>query len=188
MALAAMSTPPSPDWLADVAAARAGDEAAFARLHRGFGAMVHGLLLAHVDPASADDLVQDAFLTAWQRLESLREDRAWPSWLATIARNAARDHLRGAGKRRPGTLPPSLPTDEPDAATRVEAQRLLERIRELPEAYVETLILRLVEGLSGPEIAARTGLSPGYVRVNLHRGMKQLRARIARGDEGASRS
>jgi len=43
----------------------------------------------------------------------------------------------------------------------------------------ETLILRLVEGLSGPEIAERTGLTPGSVRVNLHRGMQQLRERLS---------
>jgi RNA polymerase sigma-70 factor (ECF subfamily) len=48
----------------------------------------------------------------------------------------------------------------------------------LPEAYRETLILRLVEGLTGPEIAEQTGLSAGSVRVNLHRGMKLLRERL----------
>jgi RNA polymerase sigma-70 factor, ECF subfamily len=45
----------------------------------------------------------------------------------------------------------------------------------LPEAYRETLMMRLVEGMTGPEIAARTGLTPDSVRVNLHRGMKLLR-------------
>jgi len=47
--------------------------------------------------------------------------------------------------------------------------------RRLPEAYRETLILRLVEGMTGPEIAAQTGLTPESVRVNLCRGMKLLR-------------
>ena len=50
-------------------------------------------------------------------------------------------------------------------------------IRSLPEAYRETLVLRLVEGMTGPEIAARTGLTAASVRVNLHRGMKMLRER-----------
>jgi RNA polymerase sigma-70 factor, ECF subfamily len=48
----------------------------------------------------------------------------------------------------------------------------------LPEAYRETLVLRLVEGMTGPEIAARTGLTAASVRVNLHRGMKLLRERL----------
>jgi RNA polymerase sigma-70 factor, ECF subfamily len=56
-----------------------------------------------------------------------------------------------------------------------DAVSLLSVIRSLPDAYRETLMLRLVEGLTGPEIAERTGLTPGSVRVNLHRGMKQLR-------------
>jgi len=51
-------------------------------------------------------------------------------------------------------------------------------IRGLPEAYRETLILRLVEGLTGPEIAERTGLTAGSVRVNLHRGMQMLREKL----------
>jgi RNA polymerase sigma-70 factor (ECF subfamily) len=55
----------------------------------------------------------------------------------------------------------------------------------LSEAYRETVILRLVEGMTGPEIAAHTGMTHGSVRVNLHRGMEQLRAKLspdARGD------
>ena len=55
---------------------------------------------------------------------------------------------------------------------------ILDAIRALPDAYRETLILRLVEGMTGPEIAARTGLTHGSVRVNLHRGMQQLRAKL----------
>jgi RNA polymerase sigma-70 factor (ECF subfamily) len=55
---------------------------------------------------------------------------------------------------------------------------VLEAIRSLPESYREPLILRLVEGMTGPEIAARTGLTPGSVRVNLHRGMQHLRASL----------
>ena len=62
--------------------------------------------------------------------------------------------------------------------SRSEAAEILETIRALPETYRETLILRLVEGLSGKEIAEQTGLTPESVRVNLHRGMKMLRAKL----------
>ena len=55
-------------------------------------------------------------------------------------------------------------------------------IRALPEAYREPLMLRLVEGMSGPEIAERTGLTPGSVRVNLHRGIALLRQHMGGGD------
>jgi len=56
------------------------------------------------------------------------------------------------------------------------ANLILDAIKTLPDAYREPLILGLVEGMTGPEIAARTGLTAGSVRVNLHRGMQQLRA------------
>jgi RNA polymerase sigma-70 factor (ECF subfamily) len=58
------------------------------------------------------------------------------------------------------------------------ATEILEVIRGLPDAYRETLVLRLVEGMTGPEIALRTGLTNDSVRVNLHRGMKLLRAKL----------
>jgi DNA-binding CsgD family transcriptional regulator len=63
-------------------------------------------------------------------------------------------------------------------APAAEAHAILAAIRELPLAYRETLILRLVEGMTGPEIAARIGLTPESVRVNLYRGMKMLRERL----------
>ena len=60
----------------------------------------------------------------------------------------------------------------------VEAAAALRALRELPDTYRETMIMRLVEGLSGPEIAERTGMTPESVRVHLHRGMKLLRERL----------
>ena len=66
-------------------------------------------------------------------------------------------------------------------STDQEIASVLAAIRQLPETYRETLLLRLVEGMTGPEIAARTGLTRGSVRVNLHRGMQQLRELLARG-------
>ena len=59
------------------------------------------------------------------------------------------------------------------------AVAILDTVMSLSEAYRETLILRLVEGMTGPEIAARTGMTHGSVRVNLHRGMQQLRAKLS---------
>ena len=77
----------------------------------------------------------------------------------------------------------------PDAAPedRAEVGHVLRTIRGLPEAYRETLLLRLVEGLGGPEIAALTGLTPESVRVNLHRGMHKLRAALDPGRAKAVR-
>src|SRR5437764_2098289 len=63
-------------------------------------------------------------------------------------------------------------------ATQGQAMEVLNLIKLLPEAYREPMILRFVEGMTGPEIAERTGLAPASVRVNIHRGMKLLRARL----------
>ncbi|MGA7786468.1 MAG: sigma-70 family RNA polymerase sigma factor [Candidatus Acidiferrales bacterium] len=162
---------------ADVIAARTGDRAAFGRLYARFLPMVHGLLLSRVPYADVDDLAQEVFLQALRKLASLRDPAAFGGWLATIARNRAHDFFRGA--RVDVELPETITakTGKPDA----EALAALTAIRRLPEAYRETLILRLVEGMSGPEIAARTGLTPGSVRVNLHRGMAQLRQILGKG-------
>jgi RNA polymerase sigma-70 factor (ECF subfamily) len=154
-----------------VRAAAAGDQAAFGRLHGRYAPLVHSVLLARVPRGETEDLVQEVFMTAWRRLSGLRAPEAFGSWLAQIARNRAIDHLRRA--RRPAPLPDGL-TAAPSPPS-AEAEEALAAIQRLPEAYRETLLLRLVEGWTGPEIAARTGKTPGSVRVNLHRGMQLLR-------------
>jgi RNA polymerase sigma-70 factor (ECF subfamily) len=159
-----------------VASACAGNRAAFAKLYRAHVRLVHGLLLARVPRTDVDDLVQEVFLTAMRCLTTLREPAAFPGWLAAIARNHATDHLRRRG-------PETVELSDNVAASADESQRarvVLDAVRSLPEAYRETLILRLVEGMTGPEIAVRTGLTEGSVRVNLHRGMKLLREKLER--------
>jgi RNA polymerase sigma-70 factor (ECF subfamily) len=165
---------PGQDDVRLIGAAQQGDRTAFGELYRRYARMIHGVLLARVPYGDVDDLVQDVFLHAMERLGTLREAGAFRGWLATIARNRATDHLRRAP--RTTELPEDLPSNE--TADHMEAAAVLAIIRTMPEAYRETLILRLVEGFTGPEIAAQTGLTEGSVRVNLHRGMKQLRERL----------
>lgn len=160
-----------------VTAARDGDRAAFGRLYGRYGRMVHGILLARVPRVEVDDLVHDVFLVALQRLTGLRDPAAFGGWLAAIARNRAHDYHRRT--EEVDELTDDVAEGAAGAsASSPEAVAALDAIRGLPEAYRETLILRLVEGMTGPEIAARTGLTPGSVRVNLHRGMQQLRVRL----------
>ncbi len=144
-------------------------------LYQRYARVVHAVLLARVSPADADDLVQEVFLRALRQLRRLRQPGAFGGWLMAVARNCAHDHHRRRRELNP------LPADVPvvaASADRVEAEAVLAAIRGLPEAYRETLLLRLVEGMSGPEIARRTGLTADSVRVNLHRGMKLLRERL----------
>lgn len=162
-----------------VESAHRGHGGAMDALYRRFAPVVHGVLLGYVQKADADDLTQDVFETALRRLGELRDRAAFPGWIVSIARRAALD-----AKRRRAPLTGVDIEAVSDAAThedRLDAQRALHAIRALPEAYRDTLLLRLVEGLDGPEIAARTGLTPGSVRVNLHRGMGLLRTSLLAG-------
>ena len=166
-----------------VAAAIAGNRSAFGRLYQRYARMVHGILLARVPLRDVDDLVHDAFLQALRRLHTLRDRARFGAWLSVIARNRANDYHRDSVEEV--ELDESLCGNDVigrsvSGALDEEAIFLLAAIRELPETYREPLLLRLVEGMTGPEIAARTGLRPGSVRVNLHRGMQQLREKLAR--------
>ena len=158
-----------------VIAARDGDRAAFGQLYRRYARMVHGILLARVPRGEVDDLVQDVFLLALRRLGALRNASAFGGWLASIARNRASDYHRQSDDN--AALTDDV-AEKSGGAPDAEAAAALAAIRSLPEAYRETLVLRLVEGMTGPEIAARTGLTAGSVRVNLCRGMQQLREKL----------
>jgi RNA polymerase sigma-70 factor (ECF subfamily) len=152
--------------------ARHGSQQAFSMLYRRFSPLVHGILLGRFSPATADDLTQECFATAFARLNQLQEEEKFGAWISVIARRI----------RPPAEVSKVSDHDIEevrDSATKpedvTEADRFLRAIANLPEAYRETLMLRLAEGMSGPEIAALTGLTPQSVRVNLHRGMAKLR-------------
>lgn len=156
-----------------VRAAQSGDRAAFGTLYEKYERLVHGVLLAYVCYHDAEDLMQDVFVKAIERLPALREPAAFCGWLLAIARHLAADHQRSkkhTTEAGPLLAGGSRPDGEPFAVLAV--------IQRLPETYRETLILRLVEGMTGPEIASHTGLTPDSVRVNLCRGMKLLRGQL----------
>jgi len=162
-----------------IRAVAAGDRDAFSRLYADYSRMVHAILLGRVPRRDVDDLVQDVFLTAYTRIRELREPGAFGGWIAAMARNRATDYLRQS--REQVALPDELPGGDQIEA---ETFAVLQAIRKLPGAYRETLLMRLVEGMSGQEIADRTGLAPGSVRVNLHRGMKLLREKLGPAEAG----
>ncbi|HUJ15691.1 MAG TPA: sigma-70 family RNA polymerase sigma factor [Thermoanaerobaculia bacterium] len=159
-----------------VRAAQAGDSGSFEVLYGRYAPVVHAIALGRLPAADADDVTQNVFLTAWKKLDSLRDPAAFAGWLARIARNAAEDHRRRGRDTLQLDMEYAARERQADAA---EAAQVLAAIRALPEAYRETLALRLVEGMSGAEIAERTGLTEGSVRVNLHRGMQILREVLA---------
>lgn len=165
------ATPPQ-DIARHVQAAQQGSQVAFAWLYRSFAPLVHAIHLGMTSRARAEELTQETFVVAFGKLDQLREPERFGPWIAMIARRTRpviaveeRDLADADDPAWPGAGPESM----------AQASEALRAIRRLPEAYRETLILRLVEGLSGPEIAQLTGLTPQSVRVNLHRGMGRLR-------------
>jgi len=156
-----------------VRAVLAGEPDRYGLLYEMYAPLVHGVLLARVPRDEVDDLVQDIFLHALRKLHTLRNPTAFGPWIAMIARNRAMDFHRAS--RQTVEVEENTAVAEPANRT---AHEVLDFIRQLPEAYRETLVLRFVEGMTGPEIAVRTGLTPASVRVNLHRGMKLLREKM----------
>jgi RNA polymerase sigma-70 factor (ECF subfamily) len=151
----------------------AGERDRFGRLYELYAPLVHGVLLARVPRDEVDDLVQDIFLHALRKLHTLRNPTAFGPWIAMIARNRAMDFHRASRE--------TVEVEENTAVAKQSsrtAHEVLDFIRQLPEAYRETLVLRFVEGMTGPEISVRTGLTPASVRVNLHRGVKLLRQKM----------
>ncbi len=160
----------------EVVAAQGGDRDAFGRLYQHYQPMVHAVILAHADRADVDDLVHEVFARALVAIRSVRDPDAIGGWLCSMARNEAR--MRGRVVKRLAPLEDNTPAATPHPEVQLDADRALQAIRTLPEAYKEPLLLRLVYGMSGPEIAERMGMTHGALRVNLHRGMSLLRSTL----------
>jgi RNA polymerase sigma-70 factor (ECF subfamily) len=152
---------------------RTGDEEAFAELYRLYAPTINGVVLARVPRDEVQDIVQEVFISAYKNLGSLRDNAVFGPWMVKIARNRAAEFYRRLRPSEELSDEIAKPADR-----RNEAAEVMSAIRSLSEAYRETLMLRLVEGMSGKEIADRTGLSHESVRVNLHRGMEMLRERL----------
>jgi RNA polymerase sigma-70 factor (ECF subfamily) len=158
---------------------RAGEQEAFNELYRMFAPLVHGIVLTRAPREEVDDIVQEVFLSAYKNLHTLRDPNAVGGWLAMIARNRATEFYRRAKPTE------ELSEDLSRSDTpKTEAREILAAIRQLPETYRETMVLRLVEGMTGQEIAEQIGITPESVRVNLHRGMKLLREKLGIKEQG----
>jgi RNA polymerase sigma-70 factor (ECF subfamily) len=161
-----------------VVAAQGGNRPAFTKIYERFHLVIHAIALARVAHGDAGDVVQDVFAEVWLKMTTLREPAAFPGWIVTLARRRAIDHARKCRPTDDASV--ELAVSPPP---RAEAMAALAAILALPDTYRETIIMRVVEGLSGPDIAERTGMTPDSVRVHLHRGMKLLREML----DGGSR-
>jgi RNA polymerase sigma-70 factor, ECF subfamily len=160
-----------------VGAAKRGVTDAFALLYRNYLPLVHSILLGRFSVDCADELSQDCFLIAYQRLHQLQDAQKFAAWLAMIARRMPAK-LVPARQRVDDPLLDELQSGLLSPEDAAESQLLLHAIRRLPEHFRETLLLRFVEGMTSEEISEITGLTSQSVRVNLSRGMERLRAEL----------
>jgi RNA polymerase sigma-70 factor, ECF subfamily len=163
-----------------VARVRRGDRQAAGALAERYLRASRAVALAVTgDEADADDVCQDAFVAAIERIDGCRQPDRFGAWLMQIVRNRARDHLRARSR----TVIPidgmalEAPGESPEArAVRGDAgARLVEAMKELPEERREVLLLHDLEGWTHREIAERLGLPPGTVRSHLHHARRRIR-------------
>lgn len=165
---------------ADVAAAAAGDVAAFERLYRRHCGRVHAVVwrLAGGVQARADDLVQETFLRAWRHLGSYRGSSRFSTWLHRLAVNTALMDLRAA-RSRPGHDADDdgdwqIPVHE-DPARGLDLERA---VASLPPRARAVLVLHDIEGWEHREIAAVLDMAVGTSKAQLHRARQLLRQRL----------
>lgn len=164
-------------------AAAKGDVPAFEALYRRHAGRVHGVVarLVGFDRARAEDIVQDAFVRAWQALPGYRFESAFGTWLHRLAVNTALMELRARRSR------PQTDGDEaldgiglPDSAGHGAALAMdLERaVASLPPRARAVLVLFDVEGWKHEEIAEALGMAVGSSKAQLHRARGLLRTRL----------
>jgi len=172
------ATVAAPDDVADVRAAADGDRAAFQRLYRRHADRVYGAVyrLAGYDHARAEDLTQDAFVRAWQKLAGFRHESAFGTWLYRLAVNVALMDIRSRG------ADPVSMMDEDDLPDRgetpfcaAERDELERAIGKLPPRARAVLVLHDVEGWRHEEISAELGMAVGSSKAQLHRARGLLR-------------
>jgi RNA polymerase sigma-70 factor (ECF subfamily) len=167
-----------------VRAAGQGDTRAFEQLYRKHARRTYAAVwrLSGGQAARAEDLVQDAFVRAWQALPSFRFESAFSTWLHRLAINTALMQIRsrsgGEDLEVDDTALDFVPTHD-TAGQRTRDRLDLERvIATLPPRARAVLVLHDIEGYKHEEIAAELGMAVGSSKAQLHRARGLLRARL----------
>ena len=159
----------------------AGDEAAFRSLYRRHTPRLLQLasrLLAG-DHAEAEDVVQDTWITAVEKLGTFRWEADLGTWLHAIGVNAAKSSLRRRGRRREVDLPDDGELAGAEPPDRVEPVDLERAIAALPAGYRTVFVLHDIEGETHERIAVQLGVTPGTTKSQLFRARRAVRARLA---------
>ena len=172
-----------------VALTAAGERAAFGELVRRHGSAVRALLRRMgADAATADDVAQDAFLSAFEQITEFRGEGAFQGWVKRIAARAYVRRWRRAAKD--DALAESPDADRPAGTTEGEAAARIdldEALKALPEPERLCVSLCYGAGLSHAEAAAVLNAPLGTVKSHVKRGLDRLRARLSPDGEGGRR-
>src|SRR5215471_458923 len=162
---------------------RRGELGAFEELYRAHAGRLYSLACRMLgNPADAEDLLQDIFLSAHRKLDSFRGDAALGTWLYRLAMNQILDHVRSRAGRA-GQLTDGLGDASalPDAAGHRLADRAIDRIdleralAELPDGCRAAFLLHDVEGLEHREVADVLGIAEGTSKSQVHKARLRLR-------------
>ena len=168
---------------AAVGDAQAGGVAEFERLYRENVGRVYALCLRlSADPVRAEELTQDVFVRAWEKLGSFRGESAFSTWLHRLAVNEVLGRRRSEGRRGARVM---LADDlaifdgaaepPPRVGERLDLEAAMAH---LPDATRTVFVMHDVEGYTHGEIAALTGRAEGTCKALLHRARRILRERL----------
>jgi len=170
-------TPASREHL--VARAARGEVDAFEELYRDNVGRVYLLCLRMCgDPSLAEELAQEAFVRAWEKLGTFRGDSAFSTWLHRVTVNVVLGERRSTARREARVkpvgddLPVDLSASEPSPGHALDLEK---SIAALPDGARTVFVLHDVEGYRHKEIARLTGLAEGTSKAQLHRARKLLR-------------
>ncbi len=161
-----------------MARAREGDEGAFERLYRANVARIHGLARRMAGNEAADELTQDVFVRAWEKLDRFRGESQFGTWLYRLAINVIVERRRTAARRS------LFETHDEETALAVTgvlpvdgvaAMDLRAAMEHLPEGARQVFVLHDVEGYKHHEIGKLLGIAVGTSKGQLHRARMMLR-------------
>jgi len=175
-------TLPADSIAADAALAASGDASAFERLYRTHVARVHSLVRRMLDADEADDVTQDVFIRAWQKLSTFRGESAFGTWLHRLAVNVVLARRKSVGVERGRFINEEEPLHglASRPATPELSMDFEEALASLPEGARQVFVLHDVEGYRHEEIARMLGVVPGTSKSQLHHARMALRRHLDR--------
>lgn len=167
--------------MADAALAASGDGRAFERLYRAHASRIHTLVRRMVDADHADDITQDVFVRAWEKLGTFRGEAAFGTWLHRLAVNVILGRRQTIGTERTRFLDGDVLEDvQGKAGTEDLGLDFEDALSRLPEGSRQVFLLHDVSGYKHEEIAAMLGIVPGTSKSQLHHARMALRKHLDR--------